>query len=41
MFHPDLREQDPEKRKTYELHDVKSYDRIMDDRIIFEDDWIR
>ena len=41
MFHPDLHEHDPGKRKTYELHEVKSYDRIMDGRIIFEDYWIR
>ncbi len=41
MFHPDLHEHYPEKRKTYELHDVKNYDRIMDGRLIFEDYWIR
>ena len=35
MFHPDLHEHDPEKRKTYELLDRKSFDRIMDRRIIF------
>ena len=35
MFHPDLHEHDPEKRKTYELLDRKSFDRIMDSRIIF------
>ena len=37
MFHPDLHEHDLEKRKTYELLDRKSFDRIMDSRIIFGD----
>jgi hypothetical protein len=37
MFHPDLHEQVPEKRKTSERVDGKSDDRIMDSRIIFED----
>jgi hypothetical protein len=37
MFHPDLHEQDPEKRKTCEQLDGKSFGRIMDSRIIFED----
>jgi hypothetical protein len=38
MFHPDLHEQDPEKRRTCERLDRKSYDRIMDSRIILKTD---
>jgi hypothetical protein len=37
MFHPDLHEHDPEKRKTYERLDGRSYGRMIDSRIIFED----
>ena len=37
MFHPDLHEQDPEKRRIRARVDRKSFGRIMDSRIIFED----